>query len=90
MIEIQTFENEMFGAIRTVVMNDGQIGFVGKDVAEALGYKLPRKAILDHVEKDDVLKRNLIDTIDRSQLTTLVFSWLRLHGCLFQHETHPI
>ena len=35
-MKITTFNHEMFGELRTVVMDDGQIGFVGKDVAKAL------------------------------------------------------
>lgn len=35
-----------------VVIND-EPWFVGKDVAEALGYSNPRKAIIDHVDEDD-------------------------------------
>ena len=71
-MEVQKFIHPQFGEIRTMTMPDGQVGFVGKDVAEVLGYKLPRKAILDHVEKDDVLKWNLIDAMGRSQLTTFI------------------
>ena len=46
--------------------------FCAKDVALALGYKLARKAVQDHVDKDDVLKRNLIDSLGRQQLTTFI------------------
>ena len=35
---IKVFENEQFGKIRTMEMPDGQVGFVGKDVATVLGY----------------------------------------------------
>lgn len=35
---IQTFVNEEFGTVRTL-MKDGQPWFVGKDIADALGYK---------------------------------------------------
>ena len=48
-----TFNHEMFGSLRTVVLPDGQIGFVGKDVAIALGYTNPQKAIRDHVDDED-------------------------------------
>ncbi len=51
--EIKTFNHEMFGSLRTVVLPDGQIGFVGKDVAIALGYTNPQKAIRDHVDDED-------------------------------------
>ena len=52
MIEIQTFENEQFGSIRTIMI-DGEPWFVGKDVAKILGYKNTRKALLDHLDEDD-------------------------------------
>ena len=51
--KIQVFNHEQFGEIRTMMMPDGQIGFVGKDVAEVLGYSIPQKAILQHVSEDD-------------------------------------
>ena len=36
-----------------MIMPDGQIGFVGKDVAEVLGYSIPQKAIIEHVDFED-------------------------------------
>lgn len=53
MSEIRIFENPEFGKIRTMELPDGQIGFVGKDVAEVLGYKDTRKAIQSHVDDED-------------------------------------
>ena len=50
--ELTIFENEEFGRIRSVMVNNEPY-FVGKDIAEALGYSNPRKAIQDHVEEDD-------------------------------------
>lgn len=54
---MQIFENEMFGSLRTVMI-DGEPWFVGKDVAEALGYgngnknsKAITNAIADHVDE---------------------------------------
>ena len=44
----------------------------GQGCGNSAGYKLPRKAILDHVEKDDVLKWNLIDAMGRTQQTTFI------------------
>ena len=43
----------MFGDIRTMNNEKGETFFVGKDVAEALGYSNPLKAIRDHVDLDD-------------------------------------
>ena len=50
---VRTFNHEMFGQVRTMTNEKGETFFVGKDVAEALGYKNTRKALLDHVDKDD-------------------------------------
>jgi anti-repressor protein len=52
MNDIQIFNNSEFGAIRTAQIN-GDVYFVGKDVAEILGYTNPQKAIRDHVDDDD-------------------------------------
>lgn len=45
--EIKNFVNEQFGTIRTIVIDD-MPWFVAVDVAAALGYANPRKAVLDH------------------------------------------
>jgi prophage antirepressor-like protein len=70
--EIQIFQNVEFGAIRTMSNEQGEPMFCAKDVAEALGYKLARKAVQDHVDGDDVLKWNVIDSLGRKQLTTFI------------------
>lgn len=49
---LQVFSSEEFGEVRTVV-EDEQLWFVGKDVANALGYANTRKALKDHVDEDD-------------------------------------
>ena len=50
--EIKIFENEEFGSVRTMEIN-GEPYFVGKDVAEILGYSKARNAIANHVDDDD-------------------------------------
>lgn len=52
MNEIQIFESERFGKVRTIEMN-GEPWFVGKDIAEALGYEKSRNAIEAHVAEED-------------------------------------
>ena len=52
MNELQVFTNERLGQIRSMNI-DGQPYFVGKDIAEALGYEKPRNAIATHVHEDD-------------------------------------
>lgn len=49
MNNIKIFENPEFGSIRTVEVKN-EPWFVGKDVAEILGYSNPRKALADHVK----------------------------------------
>ena len=50
--KIQVFEKEEFGKVRTL-MRDGEPWAVGKDVAEALGYKNPSNAVANHVDPED-------------------------------------
>nr|DAV21236.1 MAG TPA: repressor domain protein [Caudoviricetes sp.] len=52
MSELQIFKNEEFGEIRTVEIS-GEPWFVGKDVAEALGYSNTKDAISSHVDDED-------------------------------------
>lgn len=54
MNKIQVFSNAELGEVRTTVI-DGEVMFVGKDVAEILGYADPNKAIAMHVDEDDKL-----------------------------------
>ena len=49
---LQIFNHPRFGEVRAVTI-DGDPWFVGKDVAEALGYSNPQKAIRDHVDDED-------------------------------------
>lgn len=53
MNELKIFENPEFGSIRTVEV-DSTPYFVGKDVAEVLGYTNPTKAMQDHVDNEDM------------------------------------
>ena len=50
--QIQIFNNAEFGEIRSMEIG-GEPWFVGKDVAAALGYTNPQKAIRDHVDVED-------------------------------------
>ena len=52
MSELQVFNNEEFGEIRTLEINN-EPWFVGKDVAEILGYSRATKAIQDRVDEED-------------------------------------
>lgn len=72
MSNLTVFNNEEFGEIRTVQI-DNDVWFVGKDIALALGYENPQKAIRDHVDEEDkkMGERNvtpsITDTLGREQ-----------------------
>lgn len=71
MNDLKIFENKEFGEIRTVV-KDGEPWFVGKDVTKILGYERPTKAILDHVDEEDLDAVPIQDSIGRMQNTPAV------------------
>lgn len=70
MNEITIFNSQEFGNIRTVTI-DGEPWFVGKDVAEALGFTNPRDAISTHVFDEDKGVES-IDTLGGKQKMTVV------------------
>ena len=49
---MRVFQNEEFGSVRTLTI-DNEPWFVGKDVAQALGYSNPRDAMAKHVDRED-------------------------------------
>lgn len=76
MNEVQIFNNEEFGQVRIVEI-EGKPYFVGKDVANALGYSNPRDAILRHckgVVKHDNFKEGgqLIALITEGDMYRLI------------------
>lgn len=78
---IQIFTSDIFGEIRTCQVNN-QIMFVGKDVAQALGYSNTRDALSKHVDAEDKLEsqiatsgqRRAIILINESGLYSLILS----------------
>lgn len=81
MNELQIFKNTEFGEIRTVTI-DNEPWFVGKDIAEILGYANASKALADHVDNDDKLNNESLSSlgqrggwlINESGLYSLVLS----------------
>ena len=74
MEELKPFNNPEFGTIRVVSIED-EPWLVGKDVAEALGYANPRKALDDHVDAEDKMQGNGVtirDSIGRDQHPTII------------------
>ena len=75
--EIITLNNELFGQVRVVSINDESY-FIGKDVAEALGYKDTDQAVRKHVDDEDKLSRRIdgsrnMTVINESGVYSLIF-----------------
>ena len=60
--KLQIFENKQFGQIRGFE-KDGVPWFVGKDVANVLGYQNSSKAISDHVDEEDKLNNESLSSL---------------------------
>ena len=101
MNEVQIFENEKFGSVRTVEINN-EPWFVGKDVAKALGYgdgKSLANAVANHVEEEDKGvtemmtpggKQNLV-VVNESGLYSLIFGSKMDSAREFKHwVTHDV
>ena len=80
MDDLQIFENEQFGQVRSIQINNDPY-FVGKDVAEILGYSNTPKAIRDHVDEEDKTVNDLFTVngtkgvlINESGLYSLILS----------------
>lgn len=81
MSKLITFENMKFGKL-TVIEKDGDFFFIGKEVAEKLGYINPQKAIRDHIEDEDKLTERFVQSgqgrnmyiINESGLYSLILS----------------
>ena len=74
---ITTFNNEEFGNVRTLTI-DGEPWFVGKDIAECLGYSNTKDALRKHVDSDDKIMGSqnatpsITDNLGRKQFPTFI------------------
>ena len=84
---LEIFTNPEFGNIRIIEKN-GEPWFIGKDVAEALGYEASRNAITKHVDDEDKLTHQIsasgqnrnMTVINESGLYSLIMSSKHLVG----------
>lgn len=90
--QVQIFSNAEFGSVRTILI-DGEPWFVGKDVAENLGYSDTAKAIKMHVDEEDKLTRQFVVSgqnrnmviINESGLYSLILSSKLSFARRFKH-----
>lgn len=94
---IKAFQNDKFGNVRVVLIGEKQEPyFVGKDVAEALGYRDTADAIKKHVDKEDKLTRQFADSgqnrnmicINESGLYSLILSSKLPSAKEFKHRLY--
>ncbi len=92
MNKLQIFENTEFGSVRTLMVNDDPY-FVGKDVAEILGYQNGSRDINRHVDEEDRRKMMVFDgnqdkesiIINESGLYSLILSSKMPNAKKFKH-----
>lgn len=91
-MELQIYQNAEFGSVRTATVN-GEVMFVGKDVADILGYTNTPKAIRDHVDDEDKLTERIVLSgqnrevifINESGLYSLILSSKMPNAKKFKH-----
>lgn len=91
-MELQVFNSTEFGSVRTATVN-GEVMFVGKDVADILGYTNTPKAIRDHVDDEDKLTERIVLSgqnrevifINESGLYSLILSSKMPNAKKFKH-----
>ena len=80
---IQIFTSDIFGEIRTCQVNN-QIMFVGKDVAQALGYSNTRDALNKHVDAEDKLESQIATSGQRR--TTIIINESGLYSLILSSK----
>lgn len=91
-MELQVFNSTEFGSVRTATVN-GEVMFVGKDVADILEYTNTAKAIRDHVDDEDKLTERIVLSgqnrevifINESGLYSLILSSKMPNAKKFKH-----
>lgn len=66
MNELKIFQNQEFGAVRTIIIDD-EVWFVGNDVARALGYQKPDQAVRTNVSDEDSTLMGVSDSNNHTQ-----------------------
>ena len=85
MNELQIFQNQEFGAIRTLSNEQGEVLFCAKDVAVALGYKNPTKAARIHVDEEDRCMSEM-DTLQRGAQSTIFINESGLYALILSSK----
>ena len=84
MKNLTIFKNKEFGLIRTCMV-DGETYFVGKDVASALGYANPTKAVTVHVDEED-RSMSEMGTLQRGNQSTIIINESGLYALILSSK----
>ena len=84
MKNLTIFKNKEFGQIRTCMV-DGETFFVGKDVASALGYANPTKAVTKHVDEED-RSMSEMGTLQRGNQSTIIINESGLYALILSSK----
>ena len=84
--EMMIFENPEFGRIRTVKDEKGEPWFVGKDVAEVLGYSNSRDALRKHVDEEDKTTVAIRDTGSNYKSNAVIINESGLYSLILQSK----
>lgn len=83
----EVFNHPAFGFVRVVVKN-GEPWFVGKDVAEVLGYSDPPKAISRHVDEDDkeLFRLDKTSTLNKNNFGAIIINESGLYSLMLRSK----
>ncbi len=85
MDEIKVFTNDEFGEVRTLLI-EGIPWFVGKDVAEILGYAKPQNAVATHVDKEDKTSALIQGTGSNYKSKTIIINESGLYSLILSSK----
>ena len=83
--EIILYKHEEFGEIRTLNI-DGEPWFVGKDIAEVLGYAKARNAIATHVDEEDKTPALIQGGCSTGSQTTIIINESGLYSLILSSK----
>lgn len=86
MNELEIFKSDEFGEVRTLLDKNNEVWFVGKDVAEILGYSNPRDAISKHVDGEDKNSVAIRDGITRGNPNQTIINESGLYSLILSSK----
>ena len=86
--DLISFNHPLFGQMRAMMLPDGQIGFVGKDVAKVLGYSNTRDALSKPVEEEDKTTVAICDTGSNYKTKVVVINESGLYCLVFLNVSY--